>query len=666
MGAWPAAMTDRGPMSSTAFTQLPHEWADDAAPRSSAAAPYTISAPATLEALDFEPQPMVAWYSPKELFIAAFRAVVSAIFGTYADKREIVSLLAEPVWHDYSPHVDRYGELWIDFVADLGDGWAPTYSIARLIAERELAFDGQGRGTADTAGAACITRRGQVLIMGGDQVYPTASLDEYANRLVGPYRSALPSVPYEDQAPHLFAVPGNHDWYDGLGSFFQVFCRQRWIGAWKTQQRRSYFAFRIEDRLWVWGIDIQLCANIDQPQLDYFAGIAAIMPKGSRIVLCMAQPSWAYVEMNTWQERSAARREKDKEQVYNNLGHFEKTIVAKYGHDIVIALAGDAHNYTRYQDVGSDRQRIVAGGGGASLFPTHDMPTTLQLPAKFGGRQYRREKVFPDDRESRKRAFRTLGFPLFRQNWGLSLLMGSIYLLIAWVVQSVSKIRTAQLPDATLLDELREGPDLVAFGAILAHSPGSVAFLFVLLFGFIAFSAFESLPKKIVHGTVHTLAHVALFFGLLTAFAWLNLGVLGLDVDHVLQVVLFGFEMLVFGSLLGGFVFGLYLWLSNRFLHLHDDEILLGQSEPDYKHFLRLCIRKEGRITIYPVGVAKVPGDRGWSPDSVRRSVAGWVFQPGASGSRAWFEPADAPMQKHAQLIETPVTVSFRTGQGAE
>ena len=655
-------MTDRGP--GTAFAVLPHAWADEATPRPAGELPYTISAPASVEELDFEPRPMVAWYSPRELFIAAFRAVVSGIFGAYADKRETMSLLAKPLVRDYRPHFERHGELWIDFVADLGDGWSPTYAIARLIAERELAFDGEGRGGADATAAVSRTRRGHVLIMGGDQVYPTASLAEYGDRLVGPYRSALPAVPYDDQAPHLYAVPGNHDWYDGLGSFFQVFCRGRWIGAWKTQQSRSYFAFRISERLWVWGIDIQLCANIDQPQLDYFDGIAAEMPEGSSIILCTAQPSWAYAEMNTWQERHAARREKDKEEVYNNLGHLEKTIVHRYGHDIAVALAGDAHNYTRYRDEASDQQRIVAGGGGASLFPTHDMPERLVLPEKFGGKCYRREAVFPDEHLSRRLAAKTIGFPLFRQNWGLALLMGSMYLLIAWVVQSVSKIRTAQVADATLLHDLADGPDLKAFIAILAHSPGSVAFLVLLLFGFIAFSAYASLPKKILHGTLHTLAHVALLFGLLTAFAMFNLGVLGLGVDTVPQVILFFFEMLVFGSLLGGFVFGAYLWLSNRFLHLHDDEILLGQSDPDYKHFLRLHVRRDGTITIYPVGVAKVPGKRGWSADSVRRTLTGWVFRPGASGSQAWFEPEGATMPTRARLIETPVTVSFRTEGG--
>jgi len=41
---------------------------------------------------------------------------------------------------------------------------------------------------------------------------------------VGPYASALPEEDAPDEArPSLFAVPGNHDWYDGLGAFMGLF-----------------------------------------------------------------------------------------------------------------------------------------------------------------------------------------------------------------------------------------------------------------------------------------------------------------------------------------------------------------------------------------------------------------------------------------------------------
>ena len=54
--------------------------------------------------------------------------------------------------------------------------------------------------------------------MGGDEVYPIASLEGYQNRLVGPYRAA-PRRSTGDPATRAHGVAGNHDWYDGLTSF---------------------------------------------------------------------------------------------------------------------------------------------------------------------------------------------------------------------------------------------------------------------------------------------------------------------------------------------------------------------------------------------------------------------------------------------------------------
>jgi hypothetical protein len=91
--------------------------------------------------------------------------------------------------------------------------------------------------------------------MGGDQVYPVPKATEYGNRLIGPYRAAMPCTAAE--TPELFAIPGSHDWYDGLLNFTNVFCRGRSIGAWQTSQTRSYFALKLPHRWWLWGVDMQ-------------------------------------------------------------------------------------------------------------------------------------------------------------------------------------------------------------------------------------------------------------------------------------------------------------------------------------------------------------------------------------------------------------------------
>ena len=167
-------------------------------------------------------------------------------------------------------------EVWIDYVSDVGDGFDATATVAWMLAQEQLVVDG---GTP--------LPRGSVLVLGGDQVYPFASLEEYENRMLGPYRAMLPHT----DAPHplMLAIPGNHDWYDGLTAFMRVFAQARpeptaaaharglddaepgapaptagrWIGGWLTAQRRSYFAVQVRPGWWLWGLDIQLDTYID-------------------------------------------------------------------------------------------------------------------------------------------------------------------------------------------------------------------------------------------------------------------------------------------------------------------------------------------------------------------------------------------------------------------
>ena len=82
--------------------------------------------------------------------------------------------------------------------------------------------------------------------MGGDEVYPTALRDDYIAKMRLPYSYALPDTKPSPRIPMLL-LPGNHDWYDGLVNFLAMFCREKptSIGAWRTSQRRSYFAAKL-------------------------------------------------------------------------------------------------------------------------------------------------------------------------------------------------------------------------------------------------------------------------------------------------------------------------------------------------------------------------------------------------------------------------------------
>lgn len=66
-------------------------------------------------------------------------------------------------------------EFWVDYVADVGDGWNSTYAIAYLIGQRSLKVTHDEKDL--------TLPRADCLIMGGDEVYPFADKDDYTRRM---------------------------------------------------------------------------------------------------------------------------------------------------------------------------------------------------------------------------------------------------------------------------------------------------------------------------------------------------------------------------------------------------------------------------------------------------------------------------------------------------
>src|SRR5690242_11768627 len=164
------------------------------------------------EQLGFTPRRAVPWLSPVLLSGTAVRVVLAELFGAYLDKRELQDALPSEI--SVEQPTGASGEIWLDYCADTGDGFNATYSMAYLLAKPGLIVDSHP------------LPRGEVLVLGGDQVYPTASGQQYEDRFKGPFRAALPEPPSEGPQPRLYAVPGNHDWYDGLTAFLRLFVRQ--------------------------------------------------------------------------------------------------------------------------------------------------------------------------------------------------------------------------------------------------------------------------------------------------------------------------------------------------------------------------------------------------------------------------------------------------------
>ena len=85
---------------------------------------------------------MVGWYNADVLAQSAWMMTVANLFGRHSDSRLIEALSNQPqgVFRFETDAPD--GEFWFDFVSDVGDGFNPTYTVARGIAAAELDVEG--------------------------------------------------------------------------------------------------------------------------------------------------------------------------------------------------------------------------------------------------------------------------------------------------------------------------------------------------------------------------------------------------------------------------------------------------------------------------------------------------------------------------------------------
>ncbi len=576
---------------------------------------------------------MVPWLSPKFLIGAGIEVAVSNGFSRLLDKRELAAGLpsygrdlddqddaVEP--YNAVSYRDEEGALWLDYVADVGEGFDPTYTVAWLLARKTLELE-----------PGLVTKRGRALILGGDQVYPSAKWDAYRDRFVGPYRAALPYL--QDGAgralPHMFAIPGNHDWYDGLTSFTRLFTQRSWIGAWKTRQRRSYFAIRLSERWWLWATDIQFDTYLDGPQLDYFREASADLQEGHRVILATAKPSWVRAE-----------RDKEptikKEGAWQTLAFVEENLIGRTKAEVAVTITGDHHFYARYEKKtgAGPRHRITAGGGGAHSMGTKSLPKKINPPSLDDPRvsaTYELGARSPNPVESD--AMRDDG--LLRAITGVHSLgatIGAIYALIALAFTDAVKDHS---PDLTATDGDHSFTGLLWDGG----STWSIALVLLLFAGLFAWADVKKAPLlKLGAGFLHWAAHLSLALAAPIAFILLW-GRDGLAQEGMLLGWLAAGVAFVIGLFAGRLVFGLYLLILNRSSPgRHSGEIWGALASSDFKNFLRMKIDRDERLTIYPVGV--------------RESVE-WRFEPDGDADDPWFAPAGDPPD--ARLIEPPIVI---------
>lgn len=544
--------------------------------------------------------PAVRWLSMGQLARTGLEVVQASVFARFADKRE--AMAASP--REFYRLAGRAGpDVWVDYVADTGDGFDATFATACCVAGAPgLTVDGpDGR----PVGFPGRPPQADLLVLGGDEVYPVASAAAYEIRLNEVLRSAG-RVADMTADPPLVALPGNHDWYDGLGAFRRNFCeswvlrdrehsqghpqvmevppaeRRDDVGGWGAFQSRSYFAVRLSPRWWLWAVDSQLDAPIDAEQLAYFRDAARLLgdgPEKADIVLCTATPSWLEAT------GSAAYAAMADTPLYTLLWFVDRVL----GEDrsrVRLVLTGDEHNYARYSPTeaavpGEPAPELVTcGGGGAYLASTHHLGDTLRAalqPWPSGSGQvagFRLASCYPTREQSR--ALVSGGRFLaaaWRNGWTLPALFGGVdfLLFLLFALAQVVPFLTTVVVVATLLG-------LYASTGVPADPPQRRKWPTV---------AGMTLP--------HTLAHVAVA----VAAAEL-LGLAGTPPPWWLYPVAFALL-----AVLGTVIFVSYLHLTDL-VGCHRIEAFSALRIDGYKSHLRLQVTDD-RIRVHVLGVDTVP-----------------------------------------------------------
>jgi hypothetical protein len=143
-------------------------------------------------------------------------------------------------------------------------------------------------------------------------------------------------------------------------------------------------------------------------------------------------------------------------------------------------------------------------------------------------------------------------------------------------------------------------------------------------------------------GAVHGFAHVFLIVLLAWFFSSMNARLFGLEAGTAIHSLIFALEVFIFGGILGGLLFGIYLCLGSLCLKVNLNENFSCQAIADYKNFLRLHLDGNGKLTVHPVGIEKVC--KKW-----RLNKPGKKVEP-------WFLPKEGHEIK-THLIEKPIVI---------
>jgi hypothetical protein len=246
------------------------------------------------------------------------------------------------------------------------------------------------------------------MVICSDVIYPSGDVNDYVDGFYVPYRELEDAT---GQLLPVYALPGNHDWYDGLSGFMWHFCRDdeplpatvyggrgspvEWVLRllWrrpsnrKSQlrleerrdarfptplQRTPYFAIDTKHVRLVC-IDTGIDGRIDRDQAEWLVEVSADPAGGRPKVLLTGKPLLVDRRRHTGPLPDGVAGANGGPA----FGSVDE-IVRCPEHRYVASIGGDIHNFQHYEDEGSTQpfHYVVSGGGGAYMSATHPLAIT--------------------------------------------------------------------------------------------------------------------------------------------------------------------------------------------------------------------------------------------------------------------------------------------------
>lgn len=242
-------------------------------------------------------------------------------------------------------------------------------------------------------------------LIASDVVYPEGDVNQYIAKFF---------VPYADYPRPIYAVPGNHDWLDGLAGFMRHFCGAEPTGgkfAPPRHGRRPRLASLVHRVFWRRADALEPSTLIEAKALRGAAQASG--PTQPNMYFCIDTPQLRLVcvdtgilgrldyEQGLWLKRVAAGPKPkvliSGSPIYSGNGVSPRRILDTDGQNavgtllavardpanhFVAAIAGDVHHYERHAvslEDGRELNFVISGGGGAFMTSTHQIER-IDLP----------------------------------------------------------------------------------------------------------------------------------------------------------------------------------------------------------------------------------------------------------------------------------------------